>query len=75
MKIKVFGRLQEICGTSFLEMDKVKSVSGLKHDLEKKFPALKEQRYLVSKDKVLTSSDDLLSEDSEVALMPPYSGG
>ncbi len=75
MKVKVFGRLTEICGSSLVEIDTVESVELVKEIMENKFPVLKQQNYIVAIDKVIARSSNVVKPDSEIAFMPPYSGG
>ncbi len=75
MKVKVFGRLTEICGSGMVEIDTVESVELVKEIMEHKFPVLKQQNYVVAIDKVIAKSNIVLKPDSEIAFMPPYSGG
>ncbi len=75
MKVKVFGRLVEICKSDSIELESVQTVYQLKEYLENKFPALLNQKYLIAKNKKIISGNEEVSEDSELALMPPFSGG
>ncbi|TAH40412.1 MAG: hypothetical protein EYC69_11420 [Bacteroidetes bacterium] len=75
MKVKVFGRLIEICESNYVEIDFVDSVELLKNSMETRFPLLKQHKYFIAIDKVISGSNDLIKPDSEIAFMPPYSGG
>lgn len=75
MIVKVFGRLAELCGSHLIEIDPADSVDSVKDKIERKFPELKNQKYLVAIDKQIAGSNVSLKHDSEIALMPPYSGG
>ncbi len=75
MIIKVFGRLAEICKNDLIEIESADSIESVKDQIESKFPELKNQKYLVAIDRQIAGSDASLKHDSEIALMPPYSGG
>jgi len=75
LNIKYFGLLAEItqCSQETLEFSKT-SVSDLLVVLFKKYPALKEKDFQVAQNHTLVSRDSVLME-SEIALLPPFSGG
>ena len=43
--------------------------------LDKEFPRLKETTFLVAVDGLKADNNQLISDTSEIALLPPYSGG
>lgn len=75
MKIKVYGRLADLCGMNTIEVDTQKTVFQLKEQVEIMFPILKNQKYMVAVDKKISLQNESISSGSEIALLPPYSGG
>ncbi len=77
MKIKIllFGQLKEILNADFIEMKDVGDSDILMEKLKGKFPALTDISFRVAVDKNLISENIVLSESSEIALLPPFSGG
>jgi molybdopterin synthase sulfur carrier subunit len=75
LNIKYFGLLAEItqCPEESLEFSKTR-VSDLLEELYKKYPGLKEKDFQVAQNLELVSKDaNLIS--TEIALLPPFSGG
>jgi molybdopterin synthase sulfur carrier subunit len=77
MKIKVllFGQLKERLNTDFLEIDGAEDSDILLAKLKSKFPSLANMSFRVAVDKNLIFEKVILTERSEVALLPPFSGG
>lgn len=75
LKIRYFGLIAEITNRSEETVAFSKSsVSDLLELLFEKYPALKDKDFQVAQDLEIVSKDtDLL--ESEVALLPPFSGG
>jgi molybdopterin synthase sulfur carrier subunit len=75
LKIRYFGLLAEITNRSeeTLSFSKT-SVSDLLELLFEKYPELKEKDFQVAQDLEIVSKDMILLE-SEIALLPPFSGG
>lgn len=79
MNILLFGITHEIVGAPsidiLLESD-VKTVADLKSLLVRKYPKLEGLRSLaVAVDKEYADDEQLLNGSSEIALIPPVSGG
>jgi len=75
LKIKYFGLLAEITGRSEEELEFSKtSVSELTEMLFEKYPALKEKDFQVAQNHEISSNKATITK-SEIALLPPFSGG
>jgi molybdopterin converting factor small subunit len=74
MHIILFGRLAEIAGSPVF-LDNVTDTDSLIKDLQNTYPALAESKYVIAVNKQVITSNTLLNEKSEVALLPPFSGG
>ncbi len=75
IKILLFGQLKERLGADFIEIEGVMDSDLLMVKLKSEFPVLSEISFRVAVDKNLISEKVVLSEKSEVALLPPFSGG
>ena len=77
MKLKVFGKLTEIFNTVEynFSLENITSIAELKLMLEKELPKLKQTTFLVAVDGIKADNNQLISDASEIALLPPYSGG
>ncbi|MCX6291073.1 MAG: MoaD/ThiS family protein [Bacteroidetes bacterium] len=74
MKILLFGVLAEVVGKTEIEKKSVDLIS-LKKDLLHEFPALDRYRYQVAVNHERTTGNVLLTDDDEIALLPPFAGG
>lgn len=77
MKIKIllFGQLKERLRADFIEIGGVEDSDVLMSKLKSEFPALANISFRIAVDKNLLSRKVVLNEKSEVALLPPFSGG
>lgn len=77
MKIKIFGKLTDIFGNEEYELEKgdIENVSLLRLVLEKNIPQLSGMTYIVVVDREKADEKTKIFESSEIALLPPYSGG
>ena len=74
MEIMLFGRLAEFAGKSVIE-DDVADTDRLLKSLKEKYPALANSKFMIAVDKNVVTTNTVLNQHSEVALLPPYSGG
>ena len=74
VNIIIFGQLTDIAGSS-LALENIADTNSLVKELHIRYPALADARYLVAVDKKVANEDTTLTEDSKVALLPPFSGG
>lgn len=75
MKIRVFGKIAEIVGTSELEADSFPNTEMLRGYLYQQFPGLAHAKFNFAVNKKLVTGDAAIPQDAEVALLPPFSGG
>ena len=78
MKVKAFGIAREILGNSslFIEPDTVSTVGELKAFLYEKYPyMLKLKTMAIAVDQSYASDEVNLTEDAEIVIIPPVSGG
>lgn len=74
-RILLFGQLKERLGADFIEIEGVMDSNVLMEKLRSEFPVLSDISFRLAVDKNLVSEKVVLSEKSEVALLPPFSGG
>ena len=78
-KIILFAKLKDIVGNSELrlELDEGSTVADLKNELILQFPNLRDyvEIMIVSINQNFAFDNDLIPENSEIALFPPVSGG
>jgi molybdopterin converting factor small subunit len=74
VKIILFGRLAEIAGNS-VWLEDVSDTDSLKIELQKHYPEMAHTKYVIAVNKRVVNENTLLSADSVVALLPPFSGG
>lgn len=70
----MFGRLADIAGNT-IAIDDVKDTDALVNELNKKYPALTNARYVIAVNKQIIKEKTVLDNSSVVALLPPFSGG
>jgi molybdopterin synthase sulfur carrier subunit len=78
MKVKAFGIAKEILGNSSIniEPDKVLTVSQLKDYLFENYPEMvKLKTMAIAVNQSYASDEMLLTEDAEIVIIPPVSGG
>ena len=74
LKISIFGHLTEITGQN-LELTGIQDTNLLKHKLYELYPDLRNKSFAIAVDKKVIQSNILLTDHSEIALLPPFSGG
>ena len=74
VNIIIFGQLTDIAGSS-LALENIADTNSLVKELHIRYPALADARYLVAVDKKVANENTTLTENSIVALLPPFSGG
>lgn len=75
VKLKVFGKLEDVMGKNELVWSLPIDVRTLKHELENKFPAIRKVQFAISINNKIVSEDVLIKEGDKIALLPPFSGG
>ena len=77
MKIRVifFGVLAEITGLNIKYYSNVSSVDEVRMRIEEDYPAIVHYSYRISLNNEFINHDQKLSDDDELALVPPFAGG
>jgi molybdopterin converting factor small subunit len=74
VNIIIFGRLTDIAGNS-LTLENVSDTKALVKELHILYPALADAKYVIAVNKKVVNENTTLTENSIVALLPPFSGG
>lgn len=73
--IKAFGMVAEKIGKVSMDLENPGSTEALKNQLFAQFPELKSMKFSLAVNKKMVLEDSELVSGSEVALLPPFSGG
>jgi molybdopterin synthase sulfur carrier subunit len=71
----IFGQLTDIINSNELTLTGIDDTNDLVSELNKLYPALAGNRYVMAVNKQTITANTVLKEDSIVALLPPFSGG
>lgn len=74
VKVIMFGKLVDIAGNS-VSVDDAKDTDALVNILNKTYPALADIKYVIAVNKKVIKQNTTLDNNSEIALLPPFSGG
>jgi molybdopterin synthase sulfur carrier subunit len=76
LTINYFGMIAEAVGSSKADFDlRGRNVSDLKSELGNTFPELLGMSYQIAVNQKLVSSETVISEQDEIAVLPPFAGG
>jgi len=75
LKIKAFGMVAEKLPSHELELENIANTDQLLGFLYQQYPDLKNIKFSIAVDRKQVHDNVLLTPDSEVALLPPFSGG
>ncbi len=70
----IFGQLCDLLGEN-LVLNNIADTDSLSSVLNKKYPELADSKYMMAVNKKLVTANTLLTNNSTIALMPPFSGG
>jgi molybdopterin synthase sulfur carrier subunit len=51
------------------------SLRSVKHELEQKYPGIKNIHYSLALNQSVAIQDEMVNENDELALLPPFAGG
>lgn len=74
LKVIIFGKLVDIAGNS-VSVEDAKDTDSLVSSLHKTYPALVNTKYVIAVNKKVINQNTVLDSNSEIALLPPFSGG
>ena len=73
--VLLFGQLAEVVGSKELQLTGCMDIASLMLALHQQFPVLAQSKYVVAVNQQMISGNISLTENSIVALLPPFSGG
>jgi len=73
--ILFFGQLQDITGSNRAQVSMASNTDLLREQLIAQFPLLEETTYVMTVDRKIVRQNTPVDERSEIALLPPFSGG
>jgi molybdopterin synthase sulfur carrier subunit len=75
VNVILFGQLKDLAGNSQIVLENVADTESLVTALHTKYPTLANKQFIIAVDKQVVSKNTSLTNNSTVALMPPFSGG
>ena len=75
MKITLFGQLTDITGSSIIAVETVQDTDALVQAVNTLYPAMAGVKYIVAVNKKAVNSNTIINETSDLAFLPPFSGG
>lgn len=73
--VHLFGCLIEAVGAQQINIEEVNDLEGLRNKLLQRYPQLQKFSFVTAVDKKIIKGNVLLNAQTQVALMPPFSGG
>jgi sulfur-carrier protein len=75
VKITLFGQLTDITGSSSIAVETVQDTDALVQAVNTLYPAMAGVKYIVAVNKKAVNSNTIINETSDLAFLPPFSGG
>jgi molybdopterin synthase sulfur carrier subunit len=75
VKVLFFGVLTDVAGTDCKFYEDVYSTGDLLHRIVDDYPEIEHYTYRLSVNSEITGEEQTLSDQDEVALLPPFAGG
>ncbi|HSJ66051.1 MAG TPA: MoaD/ThiS family protein [Anditalea sp.] len=75
IKIRAFGMVAEKLPSNELELENIANTDQLLGYLYQQYPELQQTKFSIAVNRKQVHGNELISPESEVALLPPFSGG
>ena len=75
VKVLIFGQLTDITGVSEIQVNDVSDRDQLIAALNNQYPGLADSKYAIAVNKQVINENIALTDNSIIALLPPFSGG
>ena len=75
MEIILFGQLTDIAGSSSITINNAADTDSLVKEVNKLYPSITGVKYRIAVNKKIISDNTAITETSNIALLPPFSGG
>jgi molybdopterin synthase sulfur carrier subunit len=74
-EITLFGQLKDQLGKTIIVVPEVNTIDELKKELIRLYPELSNTKFVIAVDRKIIPGNIILNKESEIALLPPFSGG
>ncbi len=74
-RVSLFAMFRELLHEDSIDIECEARSHALRAELEKRYPILRDTAYAIAVDLRIVHDDVALSETSQIALLPPFSGG
>lgn len=71
----MFGQLADLAGAGSLEVDAVKDTDALVEAVNSRYPVMAGASYKIAVDRKAINVNTVIAESSDLAFLPPFSGG
>lgn len=75
IEVLFFGQLTDITGCSSLTMENPGTVHELKKQVLARYPGFTQSKFVIAVNNTISKEDELITANSKIAFMPPFSGG
>ena len=75
VKVLIFGQLTDITGVTEIQVNDVSDRDQLIAALNNQYPSLADSKYAIAVNKQMINENIALTDNSIIALLPPFSGG
>lgn len=75
VSVLFFGQLTDITGCSQIILPDVQDTEALEEILLERYPTLREASYVITANRKIVRERAIITGNTEVALLPPFSGG
>ena len=75
VQIKLFGPLAEVAGKDTVQLPGAADTDSLRRDMLEKYPQLAGLTFVIAVRKQIVKGNVIISNEDEVALLPPFAGG
>lgn len=75
VEVILFGQLTDIARREKILISNVSDTDELIRAIEQQYPAMAGAKYIIAADKKVVRANTSINEKTELALLPPFSGG
>ncbi len=75
VNVLLFGMIKDIAGGNTILLNDVGDTNGIIEQLRLRFPQLHDTKYAIAVNRIVIQTNTKLTENAEVAVLPPFSGG
>jgi molybdopterin converting factor small subunit len=75
VSVRGFGPLEEVVPHGSVELELPATNAAIRTALEARWPALSGAGYSLAVDLTIVGADEIVTDATEIALLPPFAGG